>query len=70
MHYTHIVKVHHYRGGTSVVYRGFQEECRTYAQNMNERYQTDNYRVEPYAPERYLSDNYRTKVYKTGGYQP
>lgn len=50
MYHTHIVKLHRYGGGTSVVYYGFRKDCHEYAAKKNAEYQTDTYRVEPYQP--------------------
>lgn len=45
--YTHVTKRHH-SGGTSVVLYGSKEQCQARADALNEQYQTDEYRVEPY----------------------
>ena len=48
---THIVKLHRYDGSTSVVWiSASRDEAELWARELNERYQTDTYRVEPYAP--------------------
>ncbi len=44
---THVTKRHH-SGGSSIVRFGNEEQCRKKADALNEQYQTDEYRVEPY----------------------
>ena len=46
-----VVKLHRYDGSTSVVWiSASREEAEHWAAQINERYQTDTYRVEPYKP--------------------
>lgn len=45
--YTHVTKRWH-SGGTSVVLFGNEAQCQARADELNEQYQTDEYRVERY----------------------